>query len=215
MLATGFSERPEHSQLQLYANLERLIRETHLLDEATGTTEASKRAYSGRLIDVDVETVRLPNGERVELELIRHPGAAAVVPLLSDPTAADPAVLLLRQFRHAAGGTIWEIPAGTLKANEAPEECARRELTEETGATADKIEYLTTIYTTPGFTDEKIHLFMASGIRAGEPSREAGELIETEVRPMSRILEMIRDGDICDAKSIVGLLYVAGYRLTK
>ncbi len=174
---------------------------------------AQRRAYAGRLLNVDVETLETPDGTRLELEMVRHPGAAAVVALLSDPDGPDPLVLLLEQYRHAAGGTIWEIPAGVLQPGEDPAACARRELEEETGAAARTIEHLTTIYTTPGFTDEQIHLFLATDITAGEPRHERDEFIKVSTRPLSQALEMIRDGAMVDAKSIVALLYVAGYRL--
>lgn len=173
----------------------------------------STRAWTGRLLTVDVDRVRTPNGTELELEMIRHPGAAAVVPLLSDEATDDPTVLLIRQYRYAGGGMVWEIPAGVLEPGEAPEVCARRELREETGAEADRIEHLTTIFTTPGFTDEQIHIFLATGIRAGTPSPNADELIETSAIPLSRALEMIREGEIRDGKTAVGLLYVAGFRL--
>jgi len=173
----------------------------------------TRRTYDGRLLKVDVDTLRAPNGTRLELEIIRHPGASAVVPLLSDPDAPDPTVLLIRQFRHAAGGFIWEIPAGVLEPGETPEHCARRELEEETGATAERIEHLATVFTTPGFTDERIHLFVAHGIRVGEPKREHDEFMEVRGVPLSEVLRMIRDGDIVDAKSVVGILYLAGFRL--
>jgi len=173
----------------------------------------TRRAWTGRLIAVDVDRIRTPNGTELELEMIRHPGAAAVVPLLSDPDAEDPAVLLIRQYRYAANGMVWEVPAGVLEPGEAPEACARRELREETGADADRIEHLTTIFTTPGFTDEQIHLYLATGIRPGTANPNADELIETRAVPFSQALGMIRDGEIRDAKTAVGLLYVAGFRL--
>jgi ADP-ribose pyrophosphatase len=162
---------------------------------------------------VDRDLVRAPNGTELELEMVRHPGAAAVVPLLSQEDAADPTVLLLRQYRYAAEGMLWEIPAGVLEAGESPEACARRELREETGAEADRYEHLTSILTTPGFTDELIHLFLATGIRPGPARPNADELIEPQPRPLSEALGMIRDGQIRDAKTIVALLYVAGFRL--
>ncbi len=177
------------------------------------TVLATRRAHDGRIVTLDVDTVRLPNGREVELEMIRHAGAAAVVPLLSDPTADDPQVLLIHQFRYAADGRIWEIPAGVLEPGEDPVDCARRELAEETGGVASHVEHLTTIYTTPGFTDERIHLFMAWGISLGEAQPEHDELIEVQPFPMSEIMKMIREGEIVDGKSIVGLLYVAGFRL--
>lgn len=178
-----------------------------------GERLASRRAWSGRLINVDIDRVRTPAGTELELEMIRHPGAAAVLPLLSGEDASDPTVLLIRQFRYAGGGTLWEIPAGVLEPGEEPVVCARRELREETGAEAEQIEHLTTILTTPGFTDEAIHLFLATGIRPGMANPNPDELIETVTLPLSRALEMIRDGEIRDGKTIVALLYVAGFRL--
>ena len=177
------------------------------------TRVASRRAYDGKLVKVDVDTVRGPSDTEFDLEIVRHPGAAAVVPLLSDPDGPDPAVLLIEQYRYATGGTIWEVPAGVLEEGEDPAICARRELTEETGAVAGAIEHLTTVYTTPGFTDERIHIFLATDLAEGEPKHEADEFIKMKPLPLGRALEMIRDGEIEDAKSIVALLYVAGYRL--
>lgn len=173
----------------------------------------SRQAWAGRLLAVDVDRIRTPAGTELEIEMIRHPGAAAVVPLLTSADAADPAVLLIRQYRYAADGMVWEIPAGVLEPGEAPVECARRELREETGAEADQIEHLTTIFTTPGFTDEKIHLFLATGIRGGVAAPNPDEHIEVEARPLSQALGMIRDGEIRDGKTIVALLFVAGFRL--
>lgn len=178
-----------------------------------GATLSTKRVYSGRIINVDVDTVRFPNGKQGELEMVRHPGASAVVPFLSDPAGEDPQVLLLRQYRYAAERYIYEIPAGKLDGNEDPELCARRELREETGMQADTIEHLTTIYTTPGFTDERIHLFMATGLtRAGEAELEHDEFVEPEPTTLSDALHMIATGKIVDSKTVCALLFVAGFR---
>jgi ADP-ribose pyrophosphatase len=174
---------------------------------------SSRRVYDGRLVKVDLDTVRPSNGREFELEVVRHPGAAAVIPLLSDPQGEDPSVLLLEQYRYATGTTIWEVPAGVLEPGEDPESCARRELLEETGAEAAQVEYLTTVYTTPGFTDERIHLFVATGITVGEPNHERDEFIQVRARPLSEVLRMIRDGEIVDGKTIVAILYAAGFRL--
>lgn len=173
----------------------------------------SKTVYDGRIIKVSLDTVLAPDSSEIQLEMVRHAGAAAVVPLLSDPTAREPSVLLIKQFRYATSGTIWEIPAGVLEPGENPIDCARRELTEETGATAEDIVHLTTIYTTPGFTDEQIHLFVATGISVGETNHEHDEFIEVEAKPLSRVLEMIQAGEIVDGKTIVALLYMAGFWL--
>jgi ADP-ribose pyrophosphatase len=174
---------------------------------------ATRRVYDGRVISLDLDTVRYPDGSTGELEMIRHPGAAAVVPMLSDRDGPDPLILLLRQFRYAAGGTLWEIPAGRLADGEAPADCARRELLEEAGVTAGRVERLTTIWTTPGFTDEAIHLYVASDLTAAAHRRERDEFIEVAPRPLSAALEMIRTGDLCDAKTAVAILYVAGFVL--
>lgn len=175
---------------------------------------ATRRIHTGRVINLDVETVRYPDGSSGELEMIRHPGAAAVVPVLSDGDGPDPVILLLRQFRYAAGGTLWEIPAGRLAdPAEDPADCARRELLEEAGVTSGRMERLTTVWTTPGFTDERIHLFMAAELRPASHQREPDEFIEVAPRPLSQVLEMIKDGEVCDAKTALAILYVAGFIL--
>ena len=173
----------------------------------------SRRIYTGRVVRLDVDTVRFPDGSTGQLELIRHPGAAAIVPCASDPPGADPTILLIRQYRYATGGQLWEIPAGTLDPGEDPEACARRELLEETGVTAARLQRLTSIWTTPGFTNEVIHLYLATGLTTGEPSRERDEFIEVVPQPLSRVLALIGDGAIRDAKTVVAILYMAGFVL--
>ncbi len=172
----------------------------------------SVRAYSGRILNVDLDRVRFPNGTVGELEMIRHPGASAVLPFVSDPTGEDPQLLLIRQYRYAAERFIYEIPAGRLDPGETPLACATRELLEETGCTAARVEPLITIYTTPGFTDEKIHLFMATGLSMGESKLEADEFIEVVTRPMSEVLQLIERGEVVDGKTLVAILYAAGFR---
>ncbi len=175
--------------------------------------QATRRVYTGRVLNLDIDTVRFPDGSTGELEIIRHPGAAAVVPLVSPPGSADPVVLMLRQYRYAAGGPLWEIPAGRLEPGEPPEACAARELREEAGARAGRLERLTTIWTTPGFTDEAIHLFLATGITPVEVSHEPDEFIEVVARPLTEVLTSIKAGEISDAKTIVAILYMAGFVL--
>jgi len=174
---------------------------------------ATRRVYTGRVLNLDVDSVRYPDGSTGELEIIRHPGAAAVIPFASDPAGPDPTILLLHQYRYAAGGKVWEIPAGRLDSGESPEACAQRELREETGVTAGRLERLTTIWTTPGFTDEAIHLYWAGDLSAGSAAREADEFIEVVPRPLSSVLAGIRDGEIRDGKTVVAILYMAGFRL--
>lgn len=170
-----------------------------------------ERAYTGRIISLDVDEVRFPDGSTGSLEMIRHPGASAVVPLLDE--AEDPMVLLIRQYRYAADGYLYEIPAGRLDPGEAPSACATRELQEETGYRAAQVEHLFTMYTTPGFTDEKIHLFLATGLTAGEAARESDEFVELVPMRLSQALMMVQKGAIQDAKTALGLLYAAGFRL--
>jgi len=176
------------------------------------TLISSERRYQGRIINLDLDTVAFPDGSRGQLEMIRHPGASAVVPMLGEPFGEDPEVILLRQFRHAAGGFIWEIPAGRLDAGEAPEDCARRELAEETGMRAGRLERLTTIYTTPGFTDERIHLFLASDLRDGSHRRECDEFMEVHHLPWSDVHRMVMSGKIQDGKTLVALMYLELFR---
>jgi len=170
------------------------------------------RIWQHRFLDAHVDKVRYPDGTIGEQVLIHHPGAAAVVPFLSDPTGRDPQVLMIHQYRYATGGKLWEIPAGRLEPGEAPLACAHRELLEETGCTAEAIVPLTTMWTTPGFTDEKIHIFMATGLVRGEARLEADEFIEVVALPLADVLRKIESGEISDAKTIIGLLYAAGFR---
>ncbi len=174
---------------------------------------STRRAYEGRVISLDVDEVRFPDGSIGSLEMIRHPGASAIVPLL-DTTAEDPEVLLIRQYRYAADGYLYEIPAGRLDAGESPLDCARRELREETGYSAARVEPLFTMFTTPGFTDEKIHLFLATGLVAGASAREADEFMELVPTRLSRALSMIEQGEIQDAKTALALLFAAGFRMS-
>src|SRR2546423_12300991 len=124
------------------------------------------------------------------MEIVRHPAASAIVPFMNDPNREDPQLLLLRQYRYAAGGYIYEIPAGRLDGDESPETCAARELKEETGCTAERLEYMYTMFTTPGFTDEKIHVFLASGLTHGEAAREADEFGDVVIRQVAEALEL-------------------------
>lgn len=174
---------------------------------------SSQRIYSGRVLNLDLDTVRYPDGTSGSLEMVRHPGASAVVPVLSDESVADPQILLIHQYRYAAGGQVWEVPAGRLGPGESPEDCARRELLEETGASATKFDHLITIYTTPGFTDERIHLFAAWGLTVRDHRREPDEFLEVHPLSLSRVLGMVREGEISDAKTLVSVLYFAGFRL--
>jgi ADP-ribose pyrophosphatase len=160
----------------------------------------TKNIYTGQVVTLNVDTVALPNGITVDLEVVRHPGAAAVVPLKDDGT-----VILIRQFRHAAGGFIYEIPAGKLHPGEDPKVCAVRELEEEVGYRTDKLELLSSIFTAPGFTDEVIHIYKATGLTTGRQQLDRDEVLEVIEMPLLEAIRMIETGAIRDAKSIVGL----------
>ena len=167
--------------------------------------EISRRIlHRGSVGSFGLYELELPEGTRVTLELVRHPGAAAVVPFVDAER-----ILMIRQYRFAVGGVIWEVPAGKLDPGEAPEACAARELEEETGYRAGRIERTGEILTTPGFTDERIWLFCAWELEAGRAAREPAELIELCEVELSRALEMIQRGEIVDAKSIVALWHAA------
>jgi ADP-ribose pyrophosphatase len=174
---------------------------------------ASRRVYKGRVVDLDVDTVQFPDGSTGQLEMIRHPGAAAVLPFASDPRGTDPTILLIKQYRYATNGPLIEIPAGRLDQGEDPKACAERELLEEVGVKAGRVERLTTIWTTPGFTDERIHLFWAADLTADQHAREPDEFIEVTPKPLSEALTLIREGGIRDAKTVLCILFVAGFVL--
>jgi ADP-ribose pyrophosphatase len=173
---------------------------------------SARRSYTGRIIAVDTDTVRFPDGSIGELDMIRHPGASAIVPFLSAPDSDAPQLLLIKQYRYAAGQYLYEIPAGRLEPGEDPRDCAIRELREETGCRADQMDFLTTIYTTPGFTDERIHLYMATGLERGDTAHEADEFLTVETVTLSDALQLIEEGTISDAKTAVAILFAAGYR---
>lgn len=173
---------------------------------------STERIYEGKIITVNRDRIRYPDGSEADVDIVRHSGASAVVPFLSDPEGEDPQILLLRQYRYAADGYLYEIPAGRLDPGEAPADCAARELKEETGCTAKQMEPLITMVTTPGFTDERIHLFMATDLTHGEAAREADEFADVMVMRLSEALELIQRGEIVDGKTALGILYAAGFK---
>nr|MBI3614800.1 NUDIX hydrolase [Nitrospirota bacterium] len=160
----------------------------------------TKNIYTGRVVTLNLETVTLPNGATVELETIRHPGAAAVVPLKDDGT-----VVLIRQFRHAAGGFIYEIPAGKLSPGEAPLLCAARETEEEVGYRVGSLDLLASIFTAPGFADEVIHIYLGTNLSQSKQQLEPDEVLDIAEMPLEKAMALIRDGTIRDGKTIVGL----------
>jgi len=154
------------------------------------------------VIQVAVDRVELPNGRTVDLDMVRHPGAAAIVPFISQDD-----ILMVRQYRWAVGGFIYEIPAGKLDAgNEDPLLCARRELEEEVGQRAGRWHPLGPIVTAPGFTDEVIHLYLATELTPGKQELEADEILQVERVPFTTALDWALSGRITDAKTLCGLL---------
>ena len=160
-----------------------------------------REIYAGKIIRLTLDTVLLPNGATAELEIVHHPGGATVVAL-----DAENRVCLLRQFRHAAGGWLWELPAGKLDNGEAPLLCAQRELEEEAGMQAADWQSLGRIISSPGVFTEVIHLYLARALSAVPTRMEAHEVIEVHWLPWSEALCMAQAGEIEDAKTLAGLL---------
>lgn len=166
-----------------------------------------RRIYSGRVFEVEVDRVRLPHGGEAEMEAVRHAGAAAVLPLLPDGRVA-----LIRQYRYVAGGRLLELPAGGLEEGETPSQCALREMEEEAGyrlGAGGEVIDLGWIWTTPGFSDEKIWLFLARGLEACDESLEPDEILEVEALPFTDAVARAENGDIHDGKTICALLRAA------
>ncbi|MCM0760094.1 NUDIX hydrolase [Sporomusa sphaeroides DSM 2875] len=161
---------------------------------------SSNRLFEGKIINLRRDEVILPNGRTATREVVEHPGAVAVVPITKTGQ-----VVLVRQFRHPVGRIILEVPAGKLDRNEKPEDCALRELAEETGFVANKLRKLTSMYTTPGFSNEVIHLYLAEDLVESDQRPDEDEFIKTEQYSPEQIRQMIKSGEICDAKSLVAL----------
>lgn len=156
--------------------------------------------WSGRVFDLNVEEATLPDGRRTVIEVIRHPGSSGIIPIEKPQL-----VILIRQFRPAIGRFVWEIPAGTLHPGEDPLDCAKRELQEECGLLAQRFEKLGDILVAPGYSDERIHLFMASEFTSCDRNLDEDELLTTHSLPYNQVMEMIEKGEIEDAMTIVGL----------
>jgi ADP-ribose diphosphatase len=172
---------------------------------ATQTPEFldSKKVFSGRVFDVTVDTVR--EGDKTYVrEVVHHPGSAVIVPVLNDG-----AVALVRQYRHPAVRYLLELPAGTLNDKESPEEGAARELEEELGLVAGKMEKLCEFFVSPGFCSEKMWLYLATDLSETAQNLEDDEAIEVVRLPINQALQMITDGEIEDAKTIIGLMLAA------
>ncbi|MBS7650851.1 NUDIX hydrolase [Candidatus Bathyarchaeota archaeon] len=163
---------------------------------------SSTRIYDGKIINLRVDQIKLPDGSLHQREIVEHPGAVAILPVLDDGR-----ILLIRQYRHAVGKILLEIPAGTLAKDEDPKECARRELLEETGYMAESITELFSCYLAPGYSSERIHIYQASGLRMVGSRRDADEYIELEPVTVDEVEAMIRNRQIQDAKTIAGVTF--------
>jgi len=162
------------------------------------------KPFAGRFIRVSLEEHSLPDGRRGAFEIVRHPGGAAVLPILDDGR-----VLLIRQFRPAVDASILELPAGKLDPGEAPRDCAARELEEETGYRAARLEPLGQMWTAVGFCDELLHLFVARDLSPGERATEPDEFIELTPLPLGEALALLQRGEIRDGKTQLALLLYA------
>lgn len=163
-----------------------------------------KVIHDGKVVNLGIEAVTLPTGDTLELEIVRHPGGAAVV-AIDDMQR----VCLLRQYRHAAAGWLWELPAGKIDVPETPGRTAKRELQEEAGLTADDWQPLGSFLTTPGFCDERIHLYLATGLHETEAEPHPHEIIEVHWKDFDEALEMCGRGEIDDGKTLLGLIRAA------
>ncbi|MFA5524263.1 MAG: NUDIX hydrolase [Tissierellales bacterium] len=163
-------------------------------------TMKSERIYEGKILAVRIDTVELPDKKYSKREIVEHPGAVAIVAITEDKE-----IFLVKQFRKATESVLLEIPAGKLEINEQPTECAIRELKEETGLKAEKIECLLEYYSSPGYTNEKIHIFMATEVTIGEAEPEEDEYIDIVKVKIDHALKMINDGEIKDGKTIIGI----------
>jgi len=163
---------------------------------------SSERIYQGKIVALRKDTVRLPNGREAQREVIEHPGAVAVLAVTEDDQ-----VVMVRQFRYPLNQTLWELPAGKLERGEAPETAALRELAEETGYQAGDVRKLYAFYTTPGFTDEHLHLYHATMLTSGEQSPDDDEFVECALFSRANLQDMIAAGEIIDAKTLIGILH--------
>ena len=161
----------------------------------------SSRKFSGSVLSVRVDRIKLPDGESSIREIVDHPGGVTILPVNRQDE-----VIMIEQYRHAAEEVLLELPAGRLEESEEAEKAARRELKEETGYTAEDLKHFFDFYTTPGYSTECLHLYLARGLKEGEQELEEGEFLSLREVPLEDIPEMIMAGSIKDSKTLIGLL---------
>ncbi|NLY67748.1 MAG: NUDIX hydrolase [Tissierellia bacterium] len=169
-------------------------------------TMKSERIYEGKIVNLRVDTVELPGKKYSKREIVEHPGAVGIVPITEDGK-----IILVKQFRKAVEKPLLEIPAGKIEINEEPKETALRELFEETGFYSNNMEYVIEFYTSPGFSNEKIYLFLATELEKREAEPSDDEFIETEMFDIKDLVEMVNKGEINDSKTIIGILLAEKY----
>lgn len=170
----------------------------------------SDKPFEGKLISVRVDTVELPGQRYAKREIVEHKGSVAIVAFTDEDE-----LILVKQYRLAVGKSLLELPAGLIEPGEGPKDAAHRELKEETGYDAHEIEFINEIYTSPGFTDERIHLFYAKKLTAGEQNLDESEDVELVKVPLNEALRLVNLGEITDAKTIIGILNVKELRQEK
>ena len=171
----------------------------HLIEKRLDSTET----YSGHFLHVQRDNVLLPDGKQAVREFIKHPGAVVILPVFNDGT-----VLLERQFRYPLGRVFVEFPAGKIDAGEDPLVCAKRELQEETGYTAQDWTFVCTIHNAIAYSDEHLEIYLAKGLVAGQNALDDGEFLEVFTAPLSDLMKMIRDGSVTDVKTIIGAFWL-------
>ncbi|MFS8541858.1 MAG: NUDIX hydrolase [Tissierellales bacterium] len=169
-------------------------------------TMKSEKIYEGKIINLRIDTVELPDKKYSKREIVEHPGAVGIVPITDDGC-----MILVKQYRKSVEKFLLEIPAGKIEINEEPKETGLRELAEETGYKANKMEYLFEFYTSPGFSNEKIYLFLATELEKGEVKPESDEYIKVEKYKIEELVDMVIRGEINDGKTIVAIFYAQKY----
>lgn len=173
-------------------------------------TMKSERIYEGKIVNLRIDTVELPDKKYSKREIVEHPGAVGIIPITEDGS-----IILVEQYRKPVEKKLIEIPAGKIEINEEPKETAIRELIEETGYKAGKMEYILEFYTSPGFTNEKIYLFLATELEYVEENPGEDEYIQVKKTPIEKLVDMIDKGEIIDSKTIISIYFAMKYLKAK